>query len=197
MATLLREFVALEYDRDAIKESLDANKPIVVKALLQRADAVNQNKRSYPRHILEREVTNYMKAVKERRALGQLDHPDTSIVELRDASHLITDIWWQGDEVWGNVEVLDTPNGRIVKDLLKNHITLGISSRGIGEVSEQADGTSVVTEEFLLLCWDIVSEPSTQNAWLFTEGKNVDPNKVKRLIPKRDRLNRIVNEILK
>jgi hypothetical protein len=197
MALVLREFVSLQYDRNLVKEALEKKEPIVVPALLQRKDAPNQNKRIYPGPILEREVENYRKAISERRAIGELDHPESSVVSLENASHLITDIDWKGDEVWGMVEILNTPKGRIAQELMESGIKLGISSRGVGETMQNDEGYDVVDETFMLIAFDLVSEPSTHEAWLMREGKEVNPEKIREMIPKADRVNRIANEILR
>lgn len=119
MSKLLREYTELSYDRQMIKESKEKGLPIILKTILQRSDAPNQNKRIYPRHILEREMKNYDKAICEGRATGELDHPDTSVVSLERVSHIIREAWWQGNEVWGKVEILNTPKGKIAQDLME------------------------------------------------------------------------------
>lgn len=195
MSKLLREFYKLDYDRNAINEAKVSNKPVVVRGILQCANKPNQNKRIYPREILEREVENYKKAVQERRAVGECDHPERSIVELKNVSHLITEIAWDGDQVVGTVEVLDTPSAQILKSLLSSGVMLGISSRGVGGTIKNEAGFDVVDESFQLLCFDIVSEPSTNGAWLH-EGREIDIQEVKKSLTKNDKVNRIVNEIL-
>lgn len=142
------------------------NGTYLVKGILQRAGAANQNNRRYPKSILERECKNYEQLIKERRALGELDHPDSPIINLKNVSHNIREISWDGDDVVGVVEVLSTPCGNILKELLKNNIRLGISSRGIGSVKELSDGTVMVQEDFQLVGWDFVSNPSTHGAFM-------------------------------
>ena len=195
MAKLLREFIALDYNKSIIEEAKKEGKPVQIKALLQRADAKNQNGRVYPRNILEREVENYKKVVSERRALGECDHPESSVVELKNASHLITDIWWDGDEVKGTLEVLNTPSGQILQSLMESGVRLGISSRGVGETIQTNEGVDLVGEDFMLICFDAVSEPSTHGAFL-GESKNVDLRQVRRELSKADRINRALNDIL-
>lgn len=200
MSVLLREFETLSYDANLVKESKEKNKPLLVKALLQRADALNQNKRIYPRQILEREIENYTKAVKEGRATGELDHPDSSVVSLENVSHIVREVWWEGDTVFGKVEILNTPKGRIARELMEGGVKLGISSRGVGDVMKNEQGYDVVDESFMLVSFDLVSEPSTHEAWLVREGKQnkeVTVDGVKKMVAKVDRVNRIVNEILK
>lgn len=198
MAVLLREYLDLKYDRNVIKEAKEKNMPILVRTIMQRANAVNQNKRIYPRAILEREVQNYKKAVAEGRATGELDHPDSSIVSLERVSHVVRDIGWDGDDVVGTIEILNTPKGKIAQEIMEAGIRVGISSRAIGETTRTNEGFDQVDESLMLVAFDLVSEPSTQNAWLgLKEGKEISPNDVKKLISKNDRVNRIVNEILK
>jgi len=193
---LLREYMSLSYDKDLVKEAKKQNKPIIVKALLQRADSLNQNQRIYPRAILEREVENYQKAVVEGRATGELDHPDSSVVALEKVSHVIREIGWEGDEVWGTVEILNTPKGLIAQSLMESGILLGISSRGVGETIQTDEGYEMVDDSFMLIAFDLVSEPSTHEAWLMREGKRINTDDVRKMIPKVDRINRIVNDIL-
>jgi hypothetical protein len=132
----------------------------------QRAGTKNGNGRIYKKETLEREVRNYQKAIKERRSLGELDHPDDSVINLKNASHLVAKMWWDGENVMGKIEVLGTPSGRILKDLVKAGVKLGISSRGLGTVKEGLHGTVMVEDDFQLICFDIVSEPSTPGAYL-------------------------------
>ena len=131
----------------------------------QKAGTKNGNGRVYQKPTLAREVEGYQKAIKERRSLGELDHPDDSVINLKNASHLVTKMWWQGDNVMGKIEVLGTPSGRILKDLIKAGIKLGISSRGLGTVKE-SQGITMVEDDFQLICFDIVSEPSTPGAYM-------------------------------
>ena len=138
----------------------------LVKGILQRAGAPNQNKRRYPRHILARECEKYGQLIRERRALGELDHPESPVVSLKNVSHNIREIYWEGDDVMGVVEILSTPFGNILKELLKNNIRLGISSRGLGSVKELNDGTVMVQDDFELVAWDFVSNPSTHGAFM-------------------------------
>lgn len=197
MAILLREYKALSYDVNIIKEAKEKGSPIIVPALLQTAEAVNQNGRVYPREILEREVENYQKAIEEGRATGELDHPDSSVVSLKDVSHIIRGIWWEGSNVMGKVEILPTPKGKIAIDLMSAGVKLGISSRGVGETEKNDEGHDVVDESFMLIAFDLVSEPSTHEAWLMREGKQVSLETVRKTLPKADRVNRIINEILR
>lgn len=144
----------------------------VVKGVLQRAGAKNQNGRVYPKHILMRECQKYQKEyIDQHRALGELDHPESMVVNLNNVSHNILKIWWEGNDLLGAVQILDTPSGNILKSLFKAGITLGISSRGLGSVKElRNEGTVEVQEDFELICWDFVSNPSTQGAFMKPTG---------------------------
>jgi len=133
--------------------------------IIQKAGTKNGNGRVYRKPILEREIKNYQKLIDERRSLGELDHPDDSVINLKNTSHVVTKVWWKDNDVMGKIEVLDTPSGKILKDLVKANIKLGISSRGLGSV-KQEKGTTIVEEDFQLICFDIVSEPSTPGAYL-------------------------------
>ena len=160
--------------------------------VMQRAEARNGNGRRYPRTVLEREVENYKKLVRDRRAVGELDHPDSDVVNLKNASHLVTEVWWDGDEVKGKVQILSTPSGQILRNLIDNGVKLGISSRGLGSVANAGQDT-IVQDDFQLICFDFVSEPSTTGAFMMKEGKERDLN----ILTKADRINRALNDILK
>jgi hypothetical protein len=138
---------------------------------IQAADTPNGNGRVYPKKVLEKEIKNYLKVVKDNRATGELDHPEDSVVNLKNVSHLMVDVWWQGNDIMGKMKVLETPSGRILKDLMNAGVKLGISSRGLGTVKEGIDGHDIVEEDFQLICFDIVSEPSTPGAFVHPEGK--------------------------
>ena len=157
---------------------------------MQTAEVKNGNGRIYSKPILEREVKNYHKLVKERRALGELDHPEDSVVNLKNASHLVTEVWWDGDDVMGKVQVLETPSGKVLRSLVESGVKLGISSRGLGTVSEN-NGVTEVNDDFQLICFDFVSEPSTPGAYMIKESKE-EPN----IFTKADKLNRLLNDIL-
>ena len=133
--------------------------------VVQKAGTKNGNGRVYRKETLKREVNNYQKAINDRRSLGELDHPDDSVINLKNASHIVTRLWWQESDVMGKIEVLDTPSGKILKDLVKANVKLGISSRGLGSV-KQEKGKTIVEDDFQLICFDIVSEPSTPGAYL-------------------------------
>tara|TARA_Y100001970_G_scaffold283549_1_gene398951 strand:- start:515 stop:1141 length:627 start_codon:yes stop_codon:yes gene_type:complete len=173
---LLVDYIPFEVTKETINESMKNNNGrLVVKGVLQRAEAKNQNGRIYPRETLVREAKKYSEIqIAERRALGELDHPDSSVVNLNNASHNILEMHWKGDDLIGTVEVLGTPAGNILKELFKSGIKLGISSRGLGSVKEMnEDDTVEVQPDFELIAFDFVSNPSTHGAFLrpTNEGK--------------------------
>jgi len=196
---LLREWSPFDYDSSMIKESrLSNDGKIVLRGVLQRAETLNQNGRIYPRAILERELRNYQKFIRERRALGECDHPDSSVVELKNASHIVTKAWMEGDDVYGDVELLDTPAGKILQSLVESGVTLGISSRGVGSTKRDGD-RQIVQEDFQLICWDFVGKPSTPGAFMMREGRELtleEQKKFRDQFRKDDRVDRIFNEIL-
>lgn len=171
-----------------------ANGGMILSGKLQEADIQNGNGRVYPHKVLMREMENYQKLVKERRALGELDHPEDSVINLKNASHMITEVWWDNKSVMGKVKVLNTPSGKVLQALVNDGASLGISSRGLGSVHESTNGT-IVEDDFQLICFDFVSEPSTPGAYMaISEGKTYDePN----VFTKADKINRILNDILR
>ena len=177
---LLVDYIPFSVSPEQINESLSKNGGrLIVKGTLQRADAKNQNGRIYPADTLMREAENYSKVqIKERRALGELDHPDSSVVNLNNASHNILEMHWNGKDLVGTVEVLGTPSGNILKELFKSGIKLGISSRGLGsveelgEADEKGNQTVKVKDDFELIAFDFVSNPSTHGAFLSPTNEN-------------------------
>ena len=176
------------------KRMVNEQGAVVLTGIIQAADQKNVNGRIYPESVLRREVENYKKIINENRALGELDHPDESVVNLRNVSHMVTDCWWDGNKVMGKIKALNTPSGNILKSLAQSGVSLGISSRGMGSVHE-ANGNTIVEDDFQLICFDIVSEPSTTNAYL-----NLSESKQRELQDeiwtKADRINRALNNIL-
>jgi hypothetical protein len=152
----------------------DAGGRVLVKGILQRAGAENQNGRVYPKTILEREAVKYQQLIKERRALGELDHPDSSVINLKNVSHNVREIHWEGDDLVGTVEILPTPSGNILKELLRADILLGISSRGMGSTKPMSNNRVEVQEDFELVGWDFVSNPSTHGAFMTTMNESVN-----------------------
>jgi hypothetical protein len=150
-----------------LTESKDKPGVFEVTGIMQRAGAKNQNGRIYKREILEDQVREYIENfVKVGNAYGELDHPESPIVSLKNASHVVKDLWWEGDDLMGKVELLNTPSGNIVKEILRGGHTIGISSRGTGSVQQTNEGTLMVQPDFELVCWDFVSNPSTQGAFM-------------------------------
>ena len=164
---------------------------MILSGKLQEADVQNGNGRVYPHRVLMREMKNYQKLVQERRALGELDHPEDSVINLKNASHMITEVWWDNKSVMGKVRVLNTPSGKILQELVNDGVKLGISSRGMGSVTENS-GRTIVEDDFQLICFDFVSEPSTPNAFMMQEAKNFK----NQVFTKADRINRLLNEVL-
>jgi len=193
---LLTEWLAFEYTPEMINESREQNNgKVLMNGILQKADTLNQNGRVYPGPILEREVRNYQKFIQENRALGELDHPDSSVVELKNASHIVREAYMNEGVCYGIVELLDTPAGKILQSLVESGVTLGISSRGVGSTSRDGDH-EVVQDDFQLICWDFVSEPSTPGAFMMTEGKEFTNEDLRRHFNKTDRIDRLINDVL-
>ena len=175
---LLIDFTTFNVTPKMITESEQANNgKVMVEGVLQRAGAKNQNGRVYPKDILAREVKKYKEVqIAERRALGELDHPESSVVNLQNVSHNVLDAYFEGDDVIGKVEILSTPSGNILKELLKAGIKLGISSRGLGSVRSVDENTVSVEDDFELICWDFVSNPSTHGAFMAPVNEGVNKN---------------------
>ena len=193
---LLTEWCALNITKEMIKESRERyGGKLVLKGPIQKANTLNQNGRIYPRSILEREIMNYQKLIQENRAMGECDHPDSSVVELKNVSHVVKEAYMQGDVVYGAIEILDTPSGKIIQSLIESGVTLGISSRGVGSTQKQGS-TQIVQDDFQLICFDMVSEPSTPGAFVIKEGKKISESELKKTFNKSDRVNRIFNDIL-
>lgn len=172
------------------------NRPGVfeVTGIMQRAGAKNQNGRIYKREILEQEVQNYIENfVKVGNAYGELDHPESAIVSLKNASHVVRELWWEGQDLMGRVELLNTPSGNIVKAIIEAGHTVGISSRGTGSVTQTNEGTLMVQPDFELCAWDFVSNPSTQGAFM----RPISLNEGAESVSKYAKLDSIINNILR
>ena len=190
------EFV--ERASEMVKESRRTNDGrIILGGILQKADTLNQNGRVYPRSILEREIRNYQKFINERRATGELDHPDSSVISLKNVSHKVIEAVMDAQGVVrGRVEILNTPSGKILQDLLEGDVKLGISSRGVGSTRKQGDYV-VVQDDFQLICWDFVSEPSTPGAFMLPEGKAMPWQMAEgRVLTRVERIDRLISELL-
>ena len=203
MKDLIVDYIPFEISPEQINESISQNGgKLIVHGVLQRANAKNQNGRVYPREILERESQKYTKEfVVQKRALGELDHPDSSVVNLQNVSHNVTEMNWEGNNLVGTVEVLGTPSGNILKELFKNGIKLGISSRGLGSVEmvQEANGDPVskVGDDFELIAFDFVSNPSTHGAFLYPMNESVDNTQTGRTCGQYCKAEDIINHIIR
>ena len=170
-----------------------ANGATILTGVMQMSETKNHNGRIYPHALMEREVQRYTQLVKDRRALGELDHPESSVINLQNCSHLVTAIWMEGKKVMGKIEVLPTPSGQILKNLVECGVPCGISSRGMGSVREE-NGVTLVEDDFQLICFDMVSDPSTPGAIMskMNESKNMT-----RPLSRVDRVNRLMTDILR
>ena len=193
---LLTEWCAFNVTKQMLKESREMyGGKLILKGPIQKSNTLNQNGRIYPRAILEREIMNYQKLIQENRAMGECDHPDSSVVELKNVSHVVKEAYMQGDVVYGSIEILDTPSGKIIQSLIESGVTLGISSRGVGSTQKQGN-TQIVQDDFQLICFDMVSEPSTPGAFVIKEGKKISEQEIRKAFNKSDRIDRIFNDIL-
>ena len=175
--SLLIDTMLFEVSPQQINESITDNKGrLIVSGVLQRAESKNQNGRVYPREILMREAKKYTKEfINQKRAMGELDHPESAVVNLKNVSHNVSEMWWEGQNLLGKVEVLPTPAGNILKELFKAGIKLGISSRGMGSVSEGSEGgAQEVQKDFELIAFDFVSNPSTHGAFMHPMNESVN-----------------------
>jgi len=205
MKQVIVDYIPFEISPNQINESMKENDgKLIVKGVLQRAEAKNQNGRVYPREILVRESKKYRENfVEQNRALGELDHPDSSVVNLQNVSHNVKEMHFEGDNLVGTCEILTTPSGNILKELFKNGIKLGISSRGLGSVEmvQEANGDTVskVGDDFELIAFDFVSNPSTHGAFLYPEKMNesVDNSQQGRTCGEYCRAEDIINHIIR
>ena len=197
MAQLLREYYELceggvcqdlltEAEKRFVREG-----GMMLSGKLQEADCENGNGRVYPAAIMEREVKKYVKMVEDNRALGELDHPDSSIINLANVSHMVTQVWMEGAAVMGKIKVLNTPSGQILRSLVECGVKTGISSRGMGSVTERM-GKTIVEDDFQLICFDIVSEPSTPNAFMALSENRLMNERVEQ----KNKIMNLLNEII-
>ena len=188
-------FIPTKRINESIKSSVGN---MIVSGLVQACDKPNANRRIYPYDILHTQVEKYLQGpIAENRALGELDHPESSVVNLKNVSHNITKLWWEGKELYGNIEILPTPSGNILKELFKNNITVGISSRALGSVSPIGEGLVQVEDDLDLICWDFVSQPSTYGAYMKpTSGLNESVNRTIDKENKYSKANRMISEII-
>lgn len=193
MKSLLIEVNPLKISSQIIIESLRKNNgTLIVETLLATAEVKNGNGRYYPKELWEREINRYNKeSVQIRNAVGELDHPDSQVINLKNVSHLINEVWWDGDRIFGKIEILNTPSGNIVKNLLETGITIGVSSRGMGSL-KQVGEVLEVQDDFSILCWDIVSNPSNPGSWI---KSSLNESKEQTVNPY-NKIDSIVTEIL-
>ena len=190
---------SIEFTPEQINESISKNDgKLILSGIMQRGSTgnernYNQNGRSYPLPILKREAEKYKNVfVKERRALGELDHPESSVVNLSNVSHNILDLWWDNTDLMGKIEILPTPSGNIAKELLRAGIRLGISSRGMGSVKNLGEGKVEVQDDFEIVCWDLVSNPSTQGAFM----NNLNESKGHIVTDRYSKINSLIGDII-
>lgn len=195
---VLIEYFSFQPSPRSLNEAkLSPSKNLIVSGVVQRAEAKNQNGRIYRLETLQREVEKYMAGpIAENRALGELDHPDSSIINLKNVCHNIKKLWWDGNDLMGDIEILPTPSGNILKSLFINNITVGISSRGMGSVKPLGEGTVEVQDDFELLCWDFVSTPSTHGAFVRPIGLSEGLNPNFRSFGKYNQVNNLISEII-
>ena len=200
MSNLLREFYEM-CDGGVCQDFLTESEKMFVReggmmltGMMQHADKENGNGRIYPRDVLQREVDKYNRLVEENRALGELDHPDSSIINLKNVSHVVTKCWWDGNRVMGKIKILSTPSGQILKSLVESGIKLGISSRGLGSTKNNG-GAIIVQDDFNLICFDMVSEPSTPGA--FMAPREGVTGGLQESINRADKYNRLMLDILR
>ena len=203
MKNLLVDYIPFDISQDTINEAIkEDNGKLIVRGVLQRAEAKNQNGRVYPKDILMRESKKYDENfIKQKRALGELDHPDSSVVNLQNVSHNITEMHFEGDNLIGTCEILTTPSGNILRELIKNGIKLGISSRGLGSVETVNEGPNdnpiqKVGQDFELIAFDFVSNPSTHGAFMYPVNESVDKTQ-DRTCDKYCKVESIINDIMR
>ena len=199
MKQLIVDYLPFEILPEQISESMKENNgKLVVRGVLQRADTKNQNGRVYPKEILMREAKKYFQNfIEQKRAMGELDHPESSVVNLANVSHNITEMSWNGDDLVGTVEVLGTPSGNILKELFKSGIKLGISSRGMGSVETMTEDedSQEVQPDFELIAFDFVSNPSTHGAFMHPMRESIEHATVRDT--KYGKVEAVINDILR
>ena len=195
--SLLIEYSIFTPKTTQLTEGVKGERNLIVEGVVQRADSKNQNGRVYPKHILEKEVEKYIAtSIAENRALSELDHPESTVINLKNVSHNIKKLWWEGDDLMGRIEILPTPSGNILRELFINNITVGISSRGMGSVQPLGEGTVEVQDDFELLAFDFVSTPSTQGAFMRPVGLSESYNPQTSTPSKYSKVNSIISDII-
>ena len=194
----LIEYIPFKPLPQSLQEArMNPTRNLIVEGVVQRANAKNENGRVYPAEILRREVEKYMEGpIAQNRALGELDHPESSVINLKNVCHNIQKLWWDGDDLFGKIEVLDTPSGNILKNLFLNNITVGISSRGMGSVKPLSENTVEVQDDFDLVCWDFVSTPSTHGAYMKPINGLNESKQYNGSYDKYSRINSLVTDII-
>ena len=198
---LLKEYfeIKLPQDDKIIKEAIENEQDFTLSGIIQVANTINANGREYPRHILEREVENYKKIIAEKRAWGQQDHPDSSVVEFKGVCMRMLDIWWEGNNVMGKIKILPNRIGKDMMVIIEDAGVVGISSRGIGS-TKMKNGVDFVQDDYQIICWDLVAEPSSPGAILTRESVELSTNQINEIVSSRinksDRVYRICNRIL-
>ena len=188
---LLIETHTVKISPSQLTENVNSdNGNLMVEGILATAEVKNGNGRYYKKELWDREMEKYDQLVKERRSMGELDHPESTVINLKNVSHIVTGYDWDGDQLMGKIEILPTPSGNILKELIKNGVTVGVSSRGMGSLEDKG-GVMEVQDDFELLCWDFVSTPSNPGSYMHTlnEGKNT-------VTYNYSKVNKIVTEIL-
>lgn len=174
MNTLLRDVYS--FGELQILSEGTSNSPMRVRGLFQEADKKNGNKRVYSKSLLEREIGKLQPLLSERRLVGELDHPSDEVVHLTNASHLITGLAMEGNNVIGEAEILNTPSGKVLQELLGAGVKIGISSRAVGGLTFNPDEDCYsVNDNLRLITWDMVSDPSCQGAYpgIMSEGQTI------------------------
>ena len=169
----------------------------LVSGKVQTADKPNANKRIYDYNTLYKQVALYVEGpVAEKRALGELDHPETSIINLKNVCHNITRMWWEGKDLYGEFEILDTPSGNILRELFLAGISVGVSSRAMGSVTAIGEGLVQVEDDLELICWDFVSTPSTYGAYVKPVGGLNESYNPQQGYTQQDSINRLISDII-
>ena len=197
----VNDLLIVEMSSSQLSVASTDNKEYVLEGIFGEIDTKNKNNRIYTEDEYVPQIQQLQDKIKSSKLLGELDHPQQFDVSLKNVSHIVVECWWKGNDVMGKIKVLDTPSGRILKDLIKAGVKLGISSRGLGSVNEGYDGTITVNEDFQLICFDIVSEPSTPNAYVYPDEKRnmfgADTFKVKMKENKDNQIDDLFNKILR
>ena len=194
---LLIEYSLFTPNTTQLRESkLNSRQPFLVSGKIQAADKPNANKRIYDYDTLKKQVSLYEQGpIAEKRALGELDHPETSVINLKNVCHNITRVWWEGKDLYGEFEILDTPSGNILKELFLAGVNVGVSSRAMGTVTPIGEGLVQVGEDLEIICWDFVSTPSTYGAYVKPVG-GLNESYTPQNDTKRSSIDRLISEII-